>query len=470
MKNQKTNKTQRVCHWVLEKIHWQVYLPGQRIPSVRALAQKLSVSTFTVAQAYDQLTAHGHLTAVRGSGYYVNSRLDDRAITSDNQPVTSAARLPALTENVLETSWLLSHLFSEHPDNHAPGSGQLPQSWWPAGGFQSATRRVVNQLDDFIYRYGYVQGYQPLREVFARQLDDVGIRAKPDNMVTTAGVSGAIELLVNYLLKAGDTVIVDEPCWFWIISCLQQKGLRVLSVQRHHDGPDVAQLEKILSHEKPKLYITNSVLHNPTSFNIHPAVAYQVLNLLRAHDVYLLEDDIYGAFSVGSLALRYAALDPFERVFYTGGPSKILGGNWRVGLLCCPDAHIEGVIRQKLLSNMATPELTERGVYQLWTDNAYRKHVTHVQENLLKAHEQLRPRLEAIGIAYPKNCQMGLMIWVDTGKDTVEMALAAHKAGWLLAPGHLFSPRQNTSTCMRLNVAKCSDAFLTWLAGYLSRP
>lgn len=453
----KTNKTQAVCDWVLEKIHWQVYLPGQRIPSVRALAQKLSVSTFTVAQAYDQLTAHGHLTAVRGSGYFVNVRHNPQPPQRQHQT------LEKLTNDVLETTWLLGHLFSDYPEARNPGSGQLPQSWTQLDGMQAAMRKVANQLDDFIYCYGHAQGYQPLREVFARQLDALGVRAKPENMVTTAGISGAFELVLNYLVQAGDTVIVDDPCWFWIIGCLQQKGIRVLGVARNHDGPDIAQLEKILTHEKPKLYITNSVLHNPTSFNIHPAVAYQVLNLMRQHHVYLFEDDVYGHFNSGVPALRYAALDQFERVFYAGGPSKIMGGNWRVGLLCCPETHTEGIIRQKLLSNMATPELTERGVYQLWTASHYRKHVANIHSKLHKAHEQLRPKLENIGIAYPKHAQAGLLIWIDTGKDTVEMALAAHKAGWLIAPGHLFSPHPKPSTFMRLNVATCSDAFLAWL-------
>ncbi len=412
----KTNKTQAICDWVLEKIHWQIYLPGQRIPSVRSLAEKLSVSTFTVAQAYDRLTAHGHLTAVRGSGYYVNKNSGNNHNKQYRHSEHHAGHrinpnTPPLTtrnDNALETGWLLGHLFNDYPDSHSPGSGQLPTAWVTQDFLQSAIRRTTARLNDFTYRYNYVQGYQPLRETFARQLDDLGIRANPEHMVTTSGVSGAIELLLNYFVRAGDTVIVDDPGWFWIIGCLQQKGIRVFGVTRHYDGPDIEQLEKLLIHEKPKLYITNSVLHNPTSFNIHPAVAYQVLNLMREHDVYLLEDDIYGHLSVGSLALRYAALDQFDRVFYAGGPSKIIGGNWRVGLLCCPEAHIEGVMRQKLLSNMATPELTERGVYQLWTDSYYRKHVVSVQNKLLRAHEQLRPKLNAIGIAYPERAQAGL--------------------------------------------------------------
>ncbi len=458
MHNPKMNKTQGVCDWILEKIHWQVYLPGQRIPSVRALAKKLSVSTFTVAQAYDRLTAHGHLNAVRGSGYYVNQQ--------QHRQYRASSSAVVVKEHVLETPWLLGHLFSDYPDSHSPGSGQLPKDWLSQDFLQAATRRAMGDLTDFAYGYNHPQGYLPLRDTFARQLDSLGIRANPENMITTSGVSGAIELLLNYFVEAGDTVLVDEPCWFWIIGCLQQKGLRVLSVKRHHDGPDIAQLESLFVHAKPKLYITNSVLHNPTSFNVHLAVAYQVLTLMREHDVYMLEDDIYGHFASGSLALRYAALDQFERVFYAGGPSKVIGGNWRVGLLCCPKVHVKGVIRQKMLAHMATPELTERSVYQLWTDSHYRKHLKHVQTKLQQAHQRLRPKLEAINITYPEHAQAGLLLWIDTGKDTVEMALAAHKAGWLIAPGHLFSPQPNASTYMRLNVGMCSDDFLAWLGAY----
>ena len=227
--------------------------------------------------------------------------------------------------------------------------------------------------------------------------------------------------MARHLLQAGDAVIVDDPCWFWLSSCLQQQGLRVFGVPHDGHGPDMEQLRHLLQSQQAKLYVTNSVFHNPTSYNIQPARAYQVLNLLHEFDAYLLEDDIYGSFDTHPPALRYAALDQMQRVFYTSSASKIIGGSWRVGLLCCPSAHIEGLLRQKL---------------------------------------------PAIGLAYPPHTQNGLFVWLDTGVDTAAMALAAFEDNWLVAPGQLFSPQAAPSTHIRLNVARCSDVFLAWLADY----
>lgn len=197
--------------------------------------------------------------------------------------------------------------------------------------------------------------------------------------------------------------------------------------------------------------------------------AHQVLSLLREFDVYLLEDDAYSAFSPDAATIRYAALDQMQRVFYVSGVSKILGGSWRVALLCCPPEHTEGLLRQKMLTHMVCPEINERMVCRLWQSSHYRKHQQHLRARLLQAHHRIRQGLHDIGLSYLPHTHPGLFVWLDTGVDTTEMALAASQAQWLLAPGHLFSPQHHPSTHTRINVSRCPDAFLSWLGGYIHR-
>lgn len=463
MTNQKkATKVEAVYNWILERIQWQHYTAGQRIPSVRALAKQLDVSVFTVVQAYDRLAGLGHIYAVAGAGYYVSTRSNVASQSNDSN------NFRGITDNILETGWMMNHLFKSHPENQSSGSGQLPIAWWQHEQLQAATKRVIPELHHFIYRYGNIQGYESLRKLFAWQLDDMGIRANPQHMVTTLGVSGAIELVSRYLLHPGDSVLVDDPGWYWIIGCLQRQGVKILGIKRNPDGPDIEQLQTLLQQENPKLYITNSVLHNPTSFNLHPSVAHKVLNLLKAHNIYILEDDVYSHFVSGTNAIRYATLDS-EQVFYVNGPSKIIGGNWRVGVLCCPSTQIEGVIHEKMLSNMSTPEISERAIYQLLSDSYFRKHVSHIQDKLQHAHETLRPKIRDMGLSFSNQAQRGLLLWVNTHQDTMQLAMDGDKARWLIAPGHLFSPQYEPSTYLRLNVAMTSDEFLQWLDRYLQK-
>ncbi len=457
--NPHLTKTAAVAEWLQQRIDWQIYLPNQRVPSVRKLAKLLNISNFTVIQAYEQLVAINVLMAKPSSGYYVNAVMHS-APTHDLKKV--AAKYP-----VIDTRWLVQQVFSNIPHHRSPGVGTLPSDWVRNDKMEWAIRQVTQQADSFIYNYGDIQGYLPLRQQLVQHLNTQGMQTHADNVITTAGVSQSVTMAAQLLTQAGDTVLVDGPGWYWLASCLQQQGLNVIAVQRDHQGPNIEQMQKLFITHRPKLYLTNSVLHNPTSYNLHPARAHQVLNLIHEHDAYIFEDDLYAAFVPNGQALRYASLDQFERVLYATGFSKSLASGWRVGMLVCPDKFIDEVLRIKTLNNLNTPEFGERVIHRLWTHGEYRRQIKKVQQQLYAAHQRMREALPKIGLVYPEHAQAGIFLWLDTGMDTGPLALAAYQDGWLVAPGQLFHPDASPSTHLRLNVSTTSDEFLKWLGAYL---
>ncbi len=461
-------KVDAVAAWLNERIDLRLYAPGSRVPSVRRLADKLGVSRFTVVHAYEKLVAEGVLVSRAGSGFYVaqSTRLTQAAMSGQQKNQSSFQET-----GVVDAKWLMRHLFADVPEDRSPGSGILPRAWLQGERMNSAVRAVTRSNHRYLYDYGQIGGYAPLREQMVVQLNPLGIQLQAGQVVTTNGVSMAIDLVARYFLNPGDAVLVDDPCWFWLYGCLQAQGLRVLTVPRDPDGPDIDVLTQIMQTERPKLYVTNSVLHNPTSYVVSPARAYQVLRLLEEYDAYMLEDDVYGDFHAGAgkgaPALRYAALDQLQRVFYIGSYSKCLGADARVGLLCCPAKHTEGIVMRKMLSVMACSELNERIVHRLLVDGQQRRHLDRLRQRLADAHGMMREALPAIGAAYPERAQEGLFLWVDMGVDTNTLALAAKNDGWLVAPGSLFSPRLGASSMIRLNVARTSVEFVGWLGRYL---
>ena len=455
--NPNLTKTAAVAEWLQQRIDWQIYLPNQRVPSVRKLAKLLGISSFTVVQAYEQLVATNVLVAKPSSGYFVNTQ----AIVVPLHKNT-VAKYP-----VIDTRWLVQQVFSDIPHHRSPGVGTLPRNWVRNDKMEWAIRQVTQQADGFIYNYGDVQGYLPLRQQLVQHLNAQGMQTSADNVITTAGVSQAVTMTAQLLTQVGDTVLVDGPGWYWLSSCLQQQGLNVIAVERDHQGPNIEQLQKLFAAHHPKLYLTNSVLHNPTSYNLHPARAHQVLNLIHEYDAYIFEDDLYAAFIPNNQTLRYASLDQFERVFYATGFSKSMSSGWRVGMLVCPDNVVDQVLRIKTLSNLNTPEFGERVIHRLWTHGEYRRQIKKVQQQLYSAHERLRKALPKIGLVYPEHTQAGIFIWVDVGQDTGQLALDAYKESWLVAPGQLFYPDARASTYLRLNVSTTSDEFLDWLGDYL---
>jgi hypothetical protein len=63
-------------------------------------------------------------------------------------------------------------------------------------------------------------------------------------------------------------VLVDEPSWFLLFGRYAQLGARMIGVPRLSDGPDLARLRALAAEHRPKLFVTSSVLHNPTSTGI----------------------------------------------------------------------------------------------------------------------------------------------------------------------------------------------------------
>ncbi|WP_033426842.1 aminotransferase-like domain-containing protein [Psychrobacter lutiphocae] len=459
--NPRLTKTEAIIEWINKRIEWQVYKPNQRVPSVRKLAKLLEVSSFTVSQAYEQLVATNVLTAKQGSGYYVNTPIIEETLTEES--IKEVDKNPEI-----DTKWLVRQMFSKTPLERAPGSGVLPVEWVRNDKMQWAIRQIANQADGFIYDYGDIQGFLPLRQQLVQYLGQLGMQTTPDHVITTAGISQAVLMVSQVLLNEGDTVLVDEPGWFWLSSSLQRQGLKVVSVRRDHQGPDIEQMSQVFERHRPKMYLTNSVLHNPTSYNLHPARVHQVLNLIHKYDAYIFEDDLYASLLPEDNALRYSSLDQFERVFYATGFSKYMASGWRVGMLVCPDKFIDDVIGIKTLSNMTTPEFGERVIHKLWTHGESRRQLKKLQQHLYIAHQQLRQKLIAMELEYPEHTQAGMFVWIDVGCDTAKLALKAHNDGWLIAPGQLFNPNGEYSTHLRLNVATTSDGFLAWLEGYIS--
>jgi DNA-binding transcriptional MocR family regulator len=122
-----------------------------------------------------------------------------------------------------------------------------------------------------------------------------------------------------------------------------------------------------------------------------------------------------------------------------------------------------------MLTGMTSPEINERLVFKVLTEGHYRRHVERLRDRLDLVRDKTARMLERAGFRLFNSPTAGMFLWADSGIDTSVMAAAAMEAGYFLAPGALFSPRQCVSTWMRFNIANCGDpglpAFLSQQLG-----
>ena len=337
----------------------------------------------------------------------------------------------------------------------APGMGTLPEAWLDAGVLQRALRRVCADPDAWL-SYGEPAGDAGLRAALARRLADLGVRAAPTQIVTTVGATHALDLISRTLLQPGDAVLVDEPGWAVEYARLTRLGMRLLPVPRGPEGPDLTVLAALLREHRPRLYVTVSVLHNPTGASLTPAAAHQVLRLAEAHDLTIVEDDTY-SWLAPLHATRLAQLDALQRTVYVSGFSKILTPQWRVGFLAAAPALAERLIDSKLISTLTTPGPLERAVAVCLDQGTLRRQAERVATMLQAARQR------TVRLVRDSGCQFraepaGLFGWVDVGVDTEPLAQRLLDEGWLTAPGSLFHATPRPTSLMRVNFATSQDA------------
>ena len=459
------------------RIRQRLLLPGARLPSVRESARRHRVSPSTVVAAYDQLLAQGLVEAKRQRGFFVRDgdTMAPRA-TAAAQPdsQTEAARLAITTETALrldaplrpppvDATALIRGMFAADAQRPAPGLGTLPAEWLDAAMLQTALPRVMapaksasatHQPSSYL-SYGEPAGDTRLRHALAQRLADFGVPATPAQIVTANGATHALDICSRALLTPGDAVLVDEPGWSVEFARLTQLGMRLLPVPRGVDGPDLAAMAALAKAHQPRLYVTCSVLHNPTGASLSLASAHQVLRLAEQHDFRILEDDTY-AHLAPAHAPRLSALDGLRRTIYVSGFAKILAPGWRVGFMAAPPDLVDRLVDVKLLGTLTTPALLEQAVAVCLEQGWLRRHADRVIARLGAA------RTRTVKLALAAGCRFatppaGLFGWIDTGVDTERLATDMLDDGWLLAPGTVFHPGRRPSTLMRINFATTQD-------------
>ncbi|MFZ6771882.1 PLP-dependent aminotransferase family protein [Undibacterium sp. SXout7W] len=444
---------EQIFHAVANRIDDKLLRTGARMPSIRQFADEQKVSRFTVVEAYDRLVAKGYLESRRGAGFFVR----ERASMLHQAPV-STQLVPSSQQ--LDVVWLVRNMFRQLPPHKMPGSGVLPHDWLDGDLVANGLRSISRLNQNLLLHYGTPQGFLPLRQQLQLKLAELEIAATPEQILTSSGVTQALDLVAREFTQPGDTIFVDDPAWFLMFASFAILGVKVIGIPRLHDGPDVAKLAELAALHKPKLYIINSVMHNPTSTSLSAAKAFQVLKTAEEHDFMIVEDDIYCDMHPGpavQAATRIAALDQLKRVIYLGGFSKTLAANLRVGFIATSHDLAIRLSDRKMLSTLTTTEIGERVVYKILSEGHYRKHADRIRVKLDSVRDHTTKRLENLGMKIDYRTPAGMFVWTETFMDTNKLAEKAIEQGYLLAPGSLFSPNQLPSTKMRINIAAMSD-------------
>lgn len=433
---------------VRQRIAARSLTPGDRLPSIRAMARTMQMSTSTVVEAYERLAAEGVIRSRPGSGFYVAGPL---------APLSLAEIGPRL-DRAIDPLWVSRQSLETGDTVLKPGCGWLPPSWLPDASLRRALRTLARADGATLADYGTPLGLPGLRQLLARRMGERGIAAPPEQIMLTESGTQAIDLIARLLIEPGDTVLVDDPCYFNFHALLRAHRAKIVGVPYTPVGPDIDRFAQALAEHHPRLYVTNSALQNPTGATLSPVVAHRLLKFADQFALTIVEDDIFADFEQ-TPAPRLAAFDGLDRVVHIGSFSKTLSAAARCGFVAARPDWIDGLTDIKVATTFGGGRLAAELVLQVLRDGSYRRHMEGLRDRLSRAMTEVSARLQAIGIVPWLEPEAGMFLWcrLPEGIDAADLAREALAGNIVLAPGNAFSLSQSAHGFLRFNVAQSLD-------------
>ena len=441
-------RVRQVIKAIEDRIASRALVPGAKLPSVRKLADTMEMSKSTVVEAYERLAAEGAILSRRGAGFFVSG---------GTRPLSLKAIGPKLDRNI-DPVWLSYQAFQADDGMLKPGSGWLPADWMPDESIQRTLRGIARDPAATRLSYDKPQGFAPLRHHLARRLEDRGIGAHPDQIIVMDSATQALDLMMRFLLEPGDTVLVDDPCYFNFHALLRAHRATVVGVPFTESGPDLESFAAALRQHRPRLYVTNSALQNPTSGSLSAVTAHRVLKLAEAHDTVVIEDDIFADFEHVP-APRLAGFDGLDRVVHNGGSSKMVSAALRCAYLAVKPEWVEPLIDIKLATSLGNSHFAAAFTHRVMTDGNYRRHVDGIKAKLSDGMGRSLRTLRNLGLTPWGEPSAGLYVWAELPDDLDAAAVARYglQHDVLFAPGNVFSASGSSRSYLRFNVAFSTD-------------
>ncbi|AOY76303.1 PLP-dependent aminotransferase family protein [Clostridium formicaceticum] len=321
---------------------------GQKLPSIRSLADEFQCSTLTVVRAYRELEQEHFIYSVPKSGYYLVSK-HKKGEVLDKSCIYFSTVLPDIS------------IFSYDEIHHC---------------VHQAMERDRMQL----YSYGEVQGLPSLLQTLRKHLQDYQIFCKPSQIVVTSGVQQAVSILANLQFPNGkNTILLENPTYDRMIKNLQLYSVKTIGIDRNFSGIDLDRLEEIFQKEDIKFFYMVPRFHDPTGSTYSMDQKKEILNLAQKYDVYIVEDDYFPDLDTNSRNDPLYSLDNTDRVIYLKTFSKILLPDLRIAAVVLPEILVSQFLKYKQCTDIRT-SILRQGALDIYISNGmFKRSVTHLR-------------------------------------------------------------------------------------------
>ena len=437
---------------ITESIHEGVLRPGDRLPSVRHTCASRGLSPSTVFQAYYLLEARGLIRARERSGYFVAAEARPLLPEPDvpSQPSEEAVTLD-VSDRVFEI--LQASMVREVV---SLGSAFPCPSLFPLERLGQVVAATVQKLDPWTSLNELTPGQMRLRRQIALRYLADGMHIHTDEIVITSGALDALNLCLGVAARPGDAVLVESPTFYGALQALERIGLEAIELPTHPcEGIELEAVERALQNHRPKACWLMTNFQNPLGCTMSDEKKKALVDLLTRYDTPLIEDDVYGELHFGERRpLPAKAFDTAGIVMHCSSFSKCLSPGYRIGWALA-GRYAKAVARMKLSTTLSASAPAQAGIASYLERGGFDKHLRKLR---LVLAEQQALLTQAISEYFPSGTRVtrpagGYLLWVEMPQEVnaLEIHRRALALGISVAPGPIFSAKQDFTNCLRLN-------------------
>jgi len=440
-----------------QQIRQNLLKAGDKLPSVRALSEEQHISISTAYKAYVELENIGMIEARPKSGYYVK-------FSPASRSKTPTIQLPLKQIEESDVSQMIALVYQQISGEGVIGLSRAapPTHLIPVAKLNKSMMEALRSSASGNTNYESLQGNISLRKQLAKNAFNWGGNVSEDDIVTTQGCMEALVFSLRAITNPGDVVAIESPAYFGIFNLMLSLNLKVLEIPVDPEtGLNIEYLEEAIDKHPVKACLFVPNFSNPTGSCMPDHRKQQLVKLLTAKKIPMIEDDIYGEIYFGkSRPHTCKSYDKEGWVILCSSVSKSIAPGYRVGW-CLPGRFKEQVLNIKMMHTITSATPTQAAIAHFFETGRYDLHMRKLRKALytqclryMQGVTQYFP--EGTNISHP---QGGYALWIELDKkvNAFEIYQAAIQQQISIAPGQIFSTDGRFSNFIRISYGGVYD-------------
>ncbi len=336
-------------------------------------------------------------------------------------------------------------------------AGGLPSAdTFPVAELRQACEAVLTTAPREALQYAASEGFGPLREWVAAELESQGLKADPARVLITSGSQQGLDLVGKVLLDPGSAVAVESPTYLGALQAFAPYEPVFTSLAGDDEGPLPAALAAARGARFAYL-LPN--FQNPTGRCLSAPRREALAAAALQAGLPVVEDNPYGELWYDAPPPPPLAARLGEQAMYLGSFSKVLAPGLRLGYLLAPAALYPKLLQAKQAADLHTPTFNQRLVHEVLASGMLPAHVAatraryRVQRDAMAAALQAHlPNQGPAGVHWQVP-QGGMFFWLTLpeGMDATALLPKAVAAGVAFVPGSTFFPEGGHGNTLRLS-------------------